>query len=33
MHDSNEESIREWQEGSDQLILEREERDEEWEWE
>jgi len=33
MQDSSEESIREREEGSDQLICEREERDEEWEWE
>jgi hypothetical protein len=33
MQDNSEESICEWEERSDQLIHEREERDEEWEWE
>jgi len=33
MQDNNEESIHEWEERSNQLICEREERDEEWEWE
>jgi hypothetical protein len=33
MQDNNEESIREWEERSNQLIREREEWDEEWEWE
>jgi hypothetical protein len=33
MQDNSEESIRKWEEGSDQLIREREERDEKWEWE
>jgi hypothetical protein len=33
MQDNTKESIREWEERSDQLIPEREERDEEREWE
>ncbi len=33
MQDNSEESIRKWEEGSDQLICDREERDEKWEWE
>jgi len=33
MQDNSEESIRKWEERSDQLIHEKEERDEKWEWE
>jgi hypothetical protein len=33
MQDNSEESIREWEEGSDRLIPKREKRDEEREWE
>ncbi len=33
MQDNSEESIREWEEGRDQLIAEREEWDEKGEWE